>query len=169
MHSQSFALFSLRSWLFNSSYVQSKCKMTSRWVSFAISIWLYVWQEIRAGGCLLMPVLRSLLGTWSQCFSRQKTIKITSVHFFSCKIFIQTRIHTGFHTVLRKSVWFFIINIIVVIKNTFRIEIWPWRSLPQDPIEACAFGACLGRVSIYPRSAPVFMPYAEIFKFFFTR
>lgn len=66
MHSQPFALFVLRSWLFNSSYVQSKCKMTSRWVSFAISIWLNVWQEIRAGGCSLMPVLRSLLGTWSQ-------------------------------------------------------------------------------------------------------
>ena len=106
------------------------------------------------------------LKTWSQCFSRQKTIKITPVHFFSCKIFIQTRIHTVFHTVLRKSVWFFIINIFLVIKNTLQVEIWPWRSLPQDPIEACAFGACLGRVSIYPRSAPVFMPYAEIFKIF---
>ena len=97
MHSQPFALFVFRSWLFNSIYVQSKCKMTSRWVSFAISIWLNVWQEIRAGGCLLMPVIKSLLGTWSQCFSRQKTIKITPVHFFSCKIFIQTRIHTVFH------------------------------------------------------------------------
>ena len=54
-------------------------------------------------------------------------------------------------TVLRKSVRFFTTNIFLVIKNTFQVEIWSWRSLPPvplDPIEACALSACLGNRSV---------------------
>ena len=61
------------------------------------------------------------------------------------------RIHTGFHR-LRKSVCFFIINIFLMIKNTFQVDIWPvpgGACSPPSPHKACAFGLRLGNRSVF--------------------
>ena len=102
-------------------------------------------------------------------YGARKPSELLQYISFSVK-FLFRRGSTPASTVLRKSVRFFIINIFLVIKNTFQVEIWSWRSLPQDPIEACTFGACLGNQSVSildPRL--LFMPSAEIFKIFFFR
>ena len=88
---------------------------------------------------------------------------------------------TPVSTVLRKSVRFFIINIFLIIKNTFQVETWAicylsdsktqerglkelntktflGKPAPQTPLDsACAFGPRLG-------NRPVFFPDARLEK-----
>ena len=152
MHSQPFALFVLRPWLFNSIYVQSKCKWTVlAWVLFAISIWPYVLQGNKAGGCFLMPVIKSLLGllgTWTLTFRARKPSKLLRVS----NSYSGADPHRLPPKTDRNRSDFFIINVYTFSNKKYFLS-WnrSWRNLllvPQDLIEACAFGACLGNRSV---------------------
>ena len=142
--------------------------MTSPWVSFAISIWLYVLQGNRAGGCFLMPVIKSLLGllgTWTLTFRARKPSKLLRVsnsysgadpHRLPPKA---NEIGQIFHNKCTFS-------------NKKYLLSWnrSWRNLllvPQDPTEACAFGACLGNRSVSILDpCLLFIPSAVNFFFF---
>lgn len=81
-------------------------------------------------------------------------------------------------TILRESVRFSIINIFLMIKNSFQVEIWPishlndsetlgrglsgvkiqkisWENLPPDTTRSLCLWRTFGKsISIYPRSVP---------------